>query len=158
MTVRLRSLRPGDLGWVVQRHGVRYAEESGFDQTFEALTARVVADYVRDHVPGDDAWIAELDGEPVGSVFCVRVDESTAKLRLLLVEPAARGLGVGRALVDECVRSARAAGYRRLALWTVADQVAARRIYRRAGFVRLDETPQRLFGRDVVGENWELTL
>ncbi|MCE6998959.1 helix-turn-helix domain-containing GNAT family N-acetyltransferase [Saccharothrix sp. S26] len=155
----LRPLRPGDLGWVVQRHGVRYAEECGFDQTFEALVARVVGEYGQEHSPDREAaWIAEVDGEPVGSVFCVRVDDRTAKLRLLLVEPAARGLGIGARLVDECLRFARRAGYERVVLWTVAGLAASRHIYEKAGF-RIDtSTPERLFGRDVQAQTWSLDL
>jgi DNA-binding MarR family transcriptional regulator/GNAT superfamily N-acetyltransferase len=152
----LRPPRPGDLGWIVQRHGVRYAEECGFDVTFEALVAGVVADFGAGHDPAREAaWIAEVDGEPVGSVLCVRHDDETAKLRLLLVEPTARGLGVGARLVEECVRFARRAGYRRMVLWTVEGLDQARRIYQRTGFALVGERPQRLFGRDVVGQDWE---
>ncbi|MFE9746590.1 GNAT family N-acetyltransferase [Saccharothrix saharensis] len=155
----LRPLRPGDLGWVVNRHGVRYAEECGFDQTFEALVARVAGEYAEHHRPDREAaWIAEVDGEPVGSVFCMRVDDRTAKLRLLLVEPAARGLGIGARLVDECLRFARRAGYARVVLWTVAGLAASRHIYEKVGF-RLDtSTPERLFGRDVEAQTWSLDL
>ena len=152
----LRPPRPGDLGWIVQRHGVRYAEESGFDTTFEALVAQVVADFGRSHDPAREAaWIAEVDGEPAGSILCVRDDDETARLRLLLVEPSARGLGIGARLVEECVRFARRADYRRVALWTVAGLDPARRIYQRAGFALVAERPQRLFGRDVIGQDWE---
>jgi DNA-binding MarR family transcriptional regulator/GNAT superfamily N-acetyltransferase len=152
----LRPPRPGDLGWIVQRHGVRYAEECGFDVTFEALVADVVADFGRGHDPAREAaWIAEVDGEPVGSILCVRQDDETAKLRLLMVEPSARGLGIGARLVEECVRFARRAGYRRMALWTVAGLDRAARIYRKTGFTLVAERPQRLFGQDVVGQDWE---
>ncbi|RKT55918.1 bifunctional helix-turn-helix transcriptional regulator/GNAT family N-acetyltransferase [Saccharothrix australiensis] len=155
----LRPLRPGDLGWVVHRHGVRYAEEYGYDDTFEALVARVVADYVERHDPAREAaWIAEVDGEPVGSVFCVRADEHTAQLRLLLVEPAARGLGIGKRLVEECVRFATRAGYRRMALETVSEVEAARGIYRRAGFEPVASAPTRKWGRDLVEETWAMAL
>jgi DNA-binding MarR family transcriptional regulator/GNAT superfamily N-acetyltransferase len=152
----LRPPCPGDLGWIVHRHGVRYAEECGFDTTFEALVAGVVADFGTGHDPEREAaWIAEVDGEPVGSILCVRQDDGTAKLRLLLVEPSARGLGIGARLVDECVRFARRSGYRRMVLWTVAGLDQARRIYQAQGFVLVGEQPQRLFGRDVVGQDWE---
>jgi DNA-binding MarR family transcriptional regulator/GNAT superfamily N-acetyltransferase len=155
----LRPLRPGDLGWVVNRHGVRYAEECGFDQTFEALVARVAAEYAEHHCPDREAaWIAEVDGEPVGSVLCTRVDDRTAKLRLLLVEPAARGLGIGARLVDECVRFARRAGYGRMVLWTVAGLAASRHIYEKTGFTLETSTPERLFGRDVEAQTWSLDL
>jgi DNA-binding MarR family transcriptional regulator/GNAT superfamily N-acetyltransferase len=151
----LRPPRPGDLGWIVQRHGVRYAEESGFDETFEALVAGVVADFGGGHDPNREAaWIAEVDGEPVGSIFCVRQDDETAKLRLLLVEPSVRGMGIGARLVEECLRFARRGGYQRITLWTVAGLDSARRIYERVGFVLVDEQPRRLFGCDVVGQTW----
>jgi DNA-binding MarR family transcriptional regulator/ribosomal protein S18 acetylase RimI-like enzyme len=155
----LRPPRAGDLGWVVHRHGVRYAEECGFDETFEALVAGVVADFGGGHDPAREAgWIAEVDGEPVGSIFCVRGDDETAKLRLLLVEPSARGLGIGARLVEECLLFARRAGYRQIALWTVAELASARRIYQAAGFTLAQERPERLFGRDVVGQTWLRTL
>ncbi|PSL52604.1 MarR family transcriptional regulator with acetyltransferase activity [Saccharothrix carnea] len=155
----LRPLRPGDLGWVVNRHGVRYAEECGFDQTFEAMVARIAGEYVEHHVPDrESAWIAEVDGEPVGSIFCVRVDDRTAKLRMLLVEPAARGLGIGARLVDECVRFARRAGYERMVLWTVAGLEASRHLYEKVGFTIGKSDPERLFGREVEAQTWSLDL
>jgi DNA-binding MarR family transcriptional regulator/GNAT superfamily N-acetyltransferase len=155
----IRPLRPGDLGWVVHRHGALYADEYGLDQTFEALVARVVADYVDNHDPRfDNAWIAEVDGAPVGSIFCVREDDQTAHLRLLLVEPTARGLGIGVRLVDECVQFARNAGYRAMTLWTIDVLTTARRIYQQAGFELVDEEKRHSFGRDLVGQRWRLQL
>ena len=152
--------RPGDLGWVVQAHGEAYAAEFGWDTTFEALVARIVADYANDHDPArESAWIAEVDGERVGCVFCVdaRADQ-TAVLRILLVDPAARGLGLGGRLVDTCVGFARAAGYRRMRLWTTDPLVAARQVYLRHGFRLTAEEPQRSFGADLVGQTYELDL
>ncbi|NUT97211.1 MAG: MarR family transcriptional regulator [Saccharothrix sp.] len=158
-TYLLRPLKPGDLGWVVHRHGVRYAEEYGYDQTFEALVARVVADYVEHHDPHREAaWIAEVDGEPAGSVFCVKASEDTAQLRLLLVEPEARGLGIGKRLVEECLRFARRAGYRRMILDTVSEVEAARGIYKRVGFEPVAAKPVHKWGKDVVEETWTLSL
>jgi DNA-binding MarR family transcriptional regulator/GNAT superfamily N-acetyltransferase len=155
----IRSLRPGDLGWVVHRHGVVYAQEYGWDATFEALVARVVADYIDHHdARREDAWIAELDGEPVGCVFCIRRDDRTAQLRILLVDPRARGLGIGARLVDECIRFARRAGYDEIVLWTNDVLVAARRIYEAAGFTLVEEEPHHSFGHDLVGQTWRLDL
>jgi len=155
----LRPLLPGDLGWVVHRHGVRYAEEYGWDETFEAMVARIAGEYGRGHDPKrENAWIAEVEGEPVGSVFCVREDDDTARLRLLLVEPAARGMGIGGRLVDECLRFARRAGYREIVLWTYDVLADARRIYERAGFTVREQRPEHAYGRDLVGQTWARTL
>jgi DNA-binding MarR family transcriptional regulator/N-acetylglutamate synthase-like GNAT family acetyltransferase len=156
----LRAPGPGDLGWVVERHGTRYAAEHGWDVGFEALVARVVADFgERRDATSEAAWIAELDGERVGCVFCTASGmPGTAQLRLLLVEPQARGAGVGSRLVDECLRFARRSGYTRITLWTNDVLAAARRIYQRAGF-QLDRTePHTGFGRDLVGEYWSRDL
>ena len=158
-TFVLRPPRPGDYGWVVQRHGALYAEEYGWDETFEAHVARIVADYAGDHDPARErAWIAEASGRPVGCVFCRRRDARTAKLHCLLVEPSARGMGIGQALVDACVAFARGAGYEELTLWTNDVLTGARRLYRRAGFVLTNSTPHRSFGHDLVGEDWTLRL
>lgn len=158
-TIVVRGLRPGDLGWVVQRNGVLYAQEYGWDRTFEALVARVVADYVDQHDPAhENAWVAELDGRPVGAVFCVRKDDATAQLRLLLVEPEARGAGIGTRLVTECIEFARAAGYTSMILWTNDVLVAARRVYQKAGFELVEEDRHRSFGHDLVGQIWRLEL
>jgi DNA-binding MarR family transcriptional regulator/N-acetylglutamate synthase-like GNAT family acetyltransferase len=156
----LRPPAPGDLGWVVERHGYRYSAEYGWDADFEALVARVVADFAEhDDTKREAAWIAELDGERVGCVFCTAADvKDTAQLRLLLVEPSARGAGVGTRLVDECLRFARRSGYRRITLWTNDVLLAARRIYQRAGF-HCDRTePHHIFGRGLVGEYWSRDL
>jgi DNA-binding MarR family transcriptional regulator/predicted N-acetyltransferase YhbS len=156
----LRSPAPGDLGWVVERHGYRYAAEYGWDTTFEALVARIVADFAeRTATKREAAWIAELDGERVGCVFCTAADaKDTAQLRLLLVEPSARGAGVGTRLVDECLRFARRSGYRRITLWTNDVLLAARRIYERAGFRCDRREPHHSFGHDLVGECWSRDL
>jgi GNAT superfamily N-acetyltransferase len=155
----VRGLRPGDLGWVVQRHGEIYDDEFGWDTDFEALVAQIVADYWTDRTPGREfAWIAEVDGARAGCVFCVQRDATTAQLRLLLVEPWARGLRIGARLVDECVSFARRAGYPRMVLWTNDVLVAARRIYLAAGFVLVAEEPHHSYGHDLVGQTWELDL
>ncbi|WP_053203903.1 bifunctional helix-turn-helix transcriptional regulator/GNAT family N-acetyltransferase [Jiangella muralis] len=158
-TVVVRGLRPGDLGWVVQRNAVAYAREYGWDRSYEALVARIVADFGEHHDPArESAWVAELDGRPVGAVFCVRKDDTTAQLRLLLVEPEARGTGIGTRLVAECLEFARAAGYTSMMLWTNDVLVAARRIYQKAGFELVEENRHHSFGHDLVGQIWRREL
>jgi GNAT superfamily N-acetyltransferase len=154
----LRAPRPGDLGWVVQRNGAIYAEEYGWDASYEALVARIVADYAGRADPREAGWIAEVDGAPVGCVFCMRKDDAAAQLRLLLVEPAARGLGIGDRLVAECLAFARRAGYPEIVLWTNDILTAARRIYQRFGFELVDSAPHHSFGHDLTGQNWRLSL
>jgi DNA-binding MarR family transcriptional regulator/GNAT superfamily N-acetyltransferase len=155
----LRAPRPGDMGWVVQRNAAVYAEEFGWDDSYEALVARIVADYVDRRDPGAEAaWIAEVDGAPAGCVFCVRENATTARLRLLLVEPWARGLGIGARLVEEVLRFARRAGYSHITLWTNDVLADARRIYQRAGFTLDDESPHQSFGKDLTGQNWSRAL
>lgn len=155
-----RADRPGDLGWVVMAHGEAYDEQFGWDTDFEALVARIVADYATGHDPAREAaWVAELDGERVGCVFLVAGDEpGVARLRILLVTPAARGLGLGSRLVRECLDFARAAGYDRVTLWTNDVLVAARRIYESFGFTLTASEAHHSFGHDLVGQNWELDL
>ncbi|MGW0823645.1 bifunctional helix-turn-helix transcriptional regulator/GNAT family N-acetyltransferase [Streptomyces sp. NPDC002845] len=158
--VRLREPGPGDLGWIVQRNAAVYAAEYGWNADYEGLVARIVADFAEDHDPHlERVWIAELDGRAVGCVMCVR-DEApgAARLRLLLVEPDARGLGVGDRLTRACVDFAREVGYRELVLWTNDVLAPARRIYERHGFVLVAEKPHRSFGVDLMGQDWRLDL
>jgi DNA-binding MarR family transcriptional regulator/N-acetylglutamate synthase-like GNAT family acetyltransferase len=157
--IAVRGLGPGDLGWVIQRHGAIYWDELAWDADFEALVARVVADYHAARTPGrDSAWIAEVDGARAGCVFCCQRDEATAQLRLLLVEPWARGLGLGTRLVDECLAFAAAAGYPKVVLWTNDVLVSARRIYEAAGFELVEQDEHHSFGHDLVGQSWEIDL
>lgn len=158
-SLQLRPLRVGDIGWIIHRQGVLYAEEYGWDMTYEALVAEILGQFVRHFDPqAENAWVAERDGSVVGSVFLVKESDRVAKLRLLYVEPSARGLGIGRRLVQECIACAREKRYEMLTLWTNDVLASARRIYQSQGFRLVKEERHHSFGRDLVGQNWELTL
>lgn len=155
----LRNHRPGDIGWVTHRHGMLYAQEYGWDESFEALVAQIAAEFINHYKPTHErCFIAEMNGEIVGSVFVVQTNDTVAKLRLLLVEPKVRGMGIGSRLVQECISFARSAGYEKLVLWTNSILVDARNIYAKAGFQMVKEEEHRSFGKDLVGETWELVL
>lgn len=157
--VTLRTHRPGDMGWIVQLHGALYAREYGWDISFEALCAEIVAQFLKDFDPARErCWIAEIDGRQVGSVFLVKHSDEVAKIRLLLIDPAGRGLGIGKRLVDECIAFARSCGYRKITLWTQSMLLAARGIYQSAGFRHVATEPHHSFGHDLIGETWELDL
>ncbi|TPK66653.1 MarR family transcriptional regulator [Mesorhizobium sp. B2-4-19] len=155
----LRPLQIGDIGWITRRQGMLYAQDYGWDETYEALVAEILAAFVKSFDPKwERGWIAERDGEVVGSVFVMRKSPEVAKLRLLYVEPSARGLGIGAHLVDECIAFARAKGYKTLTLWTNDILGSARRIYQAAGFKLIDEERHHSFGKDLVGQTWDLEL
>jgi DNA-binding MarR family transcriptional regulator/GNAT superfamily N-acetyltransferase len=157
--IMLRGHRPGDVGWVVQRHGEIYAREYDWNEEFEALVADIAAKFIRDLDPDRErCWIAERDGVRLGCIFLVAQDKTTAKLRLLLVEPEARGAGLGKRLIEECITFARGAGYRRIVLWTQSNLDAARHLYTNAGFRKTAEENHRSFGKDLVAETWTLKL
>ena len=157
--ITLRPHRPGDIGWVIHRHGVLYAAEYNWDATFEAMVAKVAASFIEDFRPGRDrCWIAERDGRIVGAAFVVEASEKVAKLRMVYVEPGERGNGLGRRLVREAMTFARAASYNRMTLWTNDVLIAARALYEREGFEKVSEQRYRGFGHELTGETWERDL
>ena len=160
-TITLRTHRPGDIGWVIHRQATVYADEYGYNTDFEALVANVAASFLANFNPKrEHCWIAEADGQPVGHIFLVQHPDrpTVAKLRLLLVEDTVRGTGLGTTLVDECIAFAKQVGYSRITLWTQSDLHAARRIYQKAGFHLVDEERHHSFGKDLIGQTWELDL
>jgi len=155
----LRTHKPGDIGWIIHRHGVLYAEEYGFDETFEALVADILARFIQHHDPKRERlWIAEQDGERIGSIMIVDAGEEVAQLRILLVEPKTRGSGIGKRLIDECLDFSKRAGYKKIKLWTQSNLDAARHLYEKAGFKLVEEKPHKSFGHDLVAQVWELPL
>jgi GNAT superfamily N-acetyltransferase len=159
MEVVLRSHQPGDLGWVLSRHGALYTEEYGYNERFEGIVAEVVAKFLNERDPlRERCWIAERDGERLGSIFLMKETDKVAKLRLLLLEPSARGMGLGKLLVEACINGAKAAGYESIRLWTQSNLDAARSVYSKAGFVKVSEEEHTLFGRPSISETWELHL
>ena len=155
----IREPRSGDIGWIIHRKGILYNEEYGWDLRFEALTAEIAGKFFSSHDPNRErCWIAERDGEIIGSIFCVKASKTVARLRLLYVEPSARGLGIGSRLVDECISFAKRAGYKKLTLWTNSVLHSARHIYERAGFRKVAEEEHNSFGHDLVAQTWELKL
>ena len=155
----LRPHRPGDIGWIIHRHGVVYAEEYGFDETFEALVAEILVQFIHEHDPKREClWIAEQEGERIGSVMIVDAGDQVAQLRLLLVEPKARGQSVGMRLIDECLNFSRRNRYRKIKLWTQSNLPQARHLYAKSGFERVSQSAHKSFGQDLIAEIWEMPL